>query len=311
MRAYIFYGMDNYWDYIISYIKWISFIFIQSHHVATSQSVYGKKVGALLDSREYRMAIRRNAVTNTARNYTSALELKESLLAGEVDYIFVNAYTAKASHQLLHTTQMKIVKVIKDTSAYGFMFSEDYSGFSAKVMDYVNVHQSDVVAFVEKYGEPLQEHNSEATAVFLFDQSSPLFKSALNLLGGSLILIVVIGWLYRLKTRFVNKIKPEINGKSYTQYHESLIQLGLSMKDKIKINLIEKIDIIYNTQIIELLNYDHSKTATPSYRGRSQFEVLDIPSTYLHYSKEEKPLSVYDEIPQWFLLNKQQSTVVK
>ncbi|KAK3749470.1 hypothetical protein QZH41_013442, partial [Actinostola sp. cb2023] len=119
--------------------------------MADKQSLYMTKIGAITDSFEYRVGIRRNALVNTDGQYHSFEDLRRAMISEEVQGILVDLYVS-ANHQDLFKLPQgsaKISKLLKYDNIYGIALGGRSKKLQKCFIDYINFERENVFKIID------------------------------------------------------------------------------------------------------------------------------------------------------------------
>ena len=82
-------------------------------------------------------------------------ELKDSLLAGEIEGILLDAYTAGDKEHVFDHDQLRAYDLLKSSRSYGFVLSGDLAYVSTEFNSYISVHTNEILSVLTNSTSPM------------------------------------------------------------------------------------------------------------------------------------------------------------
>lgn len=189
--------------------------------LANEAKLYGTKVGALSNSEEFRLGVKRNA---DVRGYSTVPKIMEALHRGEIQGALLDTYIAGEFQDDLE--DYKLQEILEHVFVYGVVLSRDAEELEHHFRSYLERKQSRIYNTISQVVKPLKENKaslaSGGSSSSLFDADSDFFLRMLA--GGGIVLscLLVIGFLWecfywRRKKRLKEKFKlKEVHSNGHT-----------------------------------------------------------------------------------------------
>ena len=88
-------------------------------------------------------------------DYNTVEELKNSLLAGKIEGILLDAYTAGDKEAVLNHDQLRAYDLVKYPRSYGFVLSGDLAYVSTEFKSYITVNTKDILSVLTNTTTPM------------------------------------------------------------------------------------------------------------------------------------------------------------
>lgn len=173
--------------------------------LSTDVKLYGARLGALANSTEYRLGVKKNSdivAFDTLGPMFSQLESRS--LKG----VLLDSFVAGANKASL-SSNIRVNKILSYDSSYGVVFQDEMGSteLQACFNSYVASKKGIISTIVEENTTPVKEPSesaSEEIASGLFDASTPMFKNALFSCMGMLVFSSAVGllWDYGYRRHF-------------------------------------------------------------------------------------------------------------
>ena len=89
-------------------------------------------------------------------DYNTLQELKNSLLADEIEGILLDAYTAGDKEELFRHDQLRAYDLLKYPRSYGFVLSGDLAYVSGEFKSYIAVHTQEILSILTNTTIPMK-----------------------------------------------------------------------------------------------------------------------------------------------------------
>ncbi|XP_028409023.1 uncharacterized protein LOC114531609 [Dendronephthya gigantea] len=173
--------------------------------LSTDLRLYGAKVGALANSTEYRMGVKKNS---DVKEFSELGPMFAALEDRSLDGILLDSFVAGANKGLI-SSNVRVNKIISYDSSYGIVFRENMATPELQKCfnNYYSDKKGEISHIVEEKTSPVKEPKesaSEEIASGLFDASTPMFKNALFSCIGMLLFFSACGliWDYGYQRHF-------------------------------------------------------------------------------------------------------------
>ncbi|XP_066913417.1 uncharacterized protein [Clytia hemisphaerica] len=163
---------------------------------ASNVKIYGTKIGAINGSFEERVGLLRNGKMNQDGVYFTTDQLRDVLLAREVEGILVDAYTAGSRSQLFERPELRAVNVYKYLRSYGFVMSGNLVNLAVESRDWVSANQQEILRLVQE--STVRMEASEAKPIkSIFSADSEAYQLSIMVLLLCLVVATIVGVVYQ------------------------------------------------------------------------------------------------------------------
>eukprot|EP00794_Sanderia_malayensis_P018225 gene18225-20043_t len=167
--------------------------------LTTDIKLYGTKVGALTNTTEFNLGIKRNA---EMLPYTTYEAMSSALKTKKVKAVLIDSYVAAHHPSLFGSPKARVNKIIKGTKTYGFVVPNDNSIKSSAITcfrNYASQQTQSISSDVAANTQTLQVSSTsaaESNAANLFNGTSPLFVNAVISSLTMLAIFSILGLLF-------------------------------------------------------------------------------------------------------------------
>ncbi|XP_066921300.1 uncharacterized protein [Clytia hemisphaerica] len=168
--------------------------------LTSETKLYGTRVGALNNSEEFRLGVKRNA---DIQEYNSIREIIQALQRDEIQGALLDTYIAGEYQSELK--EYKLQEILEHVFVYGVVLARDAIQLENRMRTFTEQKQSTIYNTISKVIKPLKEikhgSNTVTESVGLFDSSSSFFTK--TMIFGCILLafLVIVGllwdWLWR------------------------------------------------------------------------------------------------------------------
>ncbi|XP_048579794.1 uncharacterized protein LOC5501224 isoform X1 [Nematostella vectensis] len=178
--------------------------------------IYGTKIGAIHNSPEYFLGLRKNGYYDEEHPYHTLDEVVAAIKSRKVDGALVDSFAGGARPDLFDTSALRVVKAFDDKTAYGVVTSGDAIQLRHCFHGYTSVNRVQIFGRIKANVQPMKGAGKPLPVQLstgLFDSTSNLFKNTLRILAVWLVIIVMAGLAYELRRRLKSyrKVQAEMN----------------------------------------------------------------------------------------------------
>uniref|UniRef100_A0A7M5X8J7 Uncharacterized protein n=2 Tax=Clytia hemisphaerica TaxID=252671 RepID=A0A7M5X8J7_9CNID len=201
---------------------------------AAQFKIYGSEVGALNGSFEEKLGLLRNGKVNEKRAYTTVQALREDLLAGKIEGVLLDAYTAGANAHLFTDERLRAATKLEYPRSYGFVLSGGLKSVATEFKSYIRTEEDWILGILKNSTEPMGV-SPPAELKSPFDPESSILSTALVSMTIMILVFSIFGliWSHYLKKLNQKNTQRLSNKDLFNQCNDMVNDFESSMNTKI------------------------------------------------------------------------------
>lgn len=230
--------------------------------------LYGEKTAAIFLSREYNLAVMRNAMVNDA--YENTLQVLSAVADKKVKVGLIDAVTAGSYIDRITNMSLKIHKVIDSNTGYGLVLSGGLEVISGDFESYLTAEKPQIQVLVDEIVGRIVPPTPKTDVELL---SKSFFISciimACKMFVGLAVMGIIVSIVRKIRKR---KVHPEARPETSVDIYKRMHVLVQNFKDAFVEN-VKKADARNNTELILLADLRSRYTRLLKRCGYSENDI--------------------------------------